>query len=405
MLSGDNGLLKRAGEAREDTVVGQEKEQVELAYISAAVKKLGDEVDEEALRIELNSSVGNGKTSVSTNDDTTLNVYFTDTEHNYNVNNGIVTPAKAMPTVTTPPTTAVAENTKYKDTNNDIAVIPTGFRVSNNTDEQTIETGLVVKDSKDNEWVWIPVDNVNKIIDTTGAPYTLCGETEVTTSKTSKSEIISEQTRTIPGTTISPYYREPDLVLGSGTKYDYANYSTAEFTSLQNMAQSLVDDYEKMTLSVRKYGGFFVGRYELTGSVENPTEISGETLTNQNWYNLYKACKGFTTDKVESRMIWGCQWDIVCNFIAENSSYNIMDSSTWGNYKNTKVLSSDGTSTIKASGTSSILNTGVTTFTMAKNIYDMAGNYMEFTQEAAYSDGRAYRRWQFYCYKFSCISN
>ena len=47
MLSGDNGLLKRAGQARDDTVVGQEKEQVELAYISAAVKKLGDDVDEE----------------------------------------------------------------------------------------------------------------------------------------------------------------------------------------------------------------------------------------------------------------------------------------------------------------------------------------------------------------------
>ena len=46
MLSGDNGLLKRAGQARDDTVVGQEKEQVELAYISAAVKKIGNDVDE-----------------------------------------------------------------------------------------------------------------------------------------------------------------------------------------------------------------------------------------------------------------------------------------------------------------------------------------------------------------------
>lgn len=91
MLSGENGLLKRAGDARDDTIVGQEKEQVELAYISAAVKKLGDEVDEEALRIELNSSVGNGKTTVSTNENNTLNVNFTDTKHNYNVNDGSVT--------------------------------------------------------------------------------------------------------------------------------------------------------------------------------------------------------------------------------------------------------------------------------------------------------------------------
>jgi len=90
MLSGDNGLLKRAGDARDDTVVGQEKEQVELAYISAAVKKLGTDVTDEDLQIELNASVGNNKTKVTTNSNNTLNVLFKDTQHNYNVNNGQV---------------------------------------------------------------------------------------------------------------------------------------------------------------------------------------------------------------------------------------------------------------------------------------------------------------------------
>ena len=90
MLSGDNGLLKRAGDARDDTIVGQEKEQVELAYVSAAVKKLGTDVDESDMQTELNSSVGNNKTKVSTNTDDTLNVLFYDTEHNYNVNTGTV---------------------------------------------------------------------------------------------------------------------------------------------------------------------------------------------------------------------------------------------------------------------------------------------------------------------------
>ena len=90
MLSGDNGLLKRAGDARDDTVVGQEKEQVELAYISAAVKKLGTDVTDEDLQIELNASVGNNKTKVTTNSNNTLNVLFNETKHNYNVNNGQV---------------------------------------------------------------------------------------------------------------------------------------------------------------------------------------------------------------------------------------------------------------------------------------------------------------------------
>ena len=85
MLSGDNGLLKKAGNARDETIVVQEKEQVELAYVSAAVNKLNGDVEEEDLRIELNNSVGTGKTTVSTNSDSSLKVKFEDTKNEYTV--------------------------------------------------------------------------------------------------------------------------------------------------------------------------------------------------------------------------------------------------------------------------------------------------------------------------------
>ena len=90
MLSGDNGLLKKAGQARDDTIIGEEREQVELAYISAAVKKLGDDVTYQDLQDELDTSVGTNKTKVTKNANNTLNVLFKDTEHNYNVNDGKV---------------------------------------------------------------------------------------------------------------------------------------------------------------------------------------------------------------------------------------------------------------------------------------------------------------------------
>ena len=115
MLSGDNGLLKRAGDARDDTVVGQEKEQVELAYISAAVKKLGDNVTKDELQIELNSSVGTNKTDVEPNRDGTLNVYFTDTEHNYNVDNGIVTKVDSADPIVTKTLAEQITATNYGD--------------------------------------------------------------------------------------------------------------------------------------------------------------------------------------------------------------------------------------------------------------------------------------------------
>ena len=91
MLSGDNGLLKKAGQAKDDSVVGEEKEQVELAYISAAVKKLGNDVTYSDLQDELDISVGANKVKVTQNANNTLNVLFKDTEHNYNVNDGNVT--------------------------------------------------------------------------------------------------------------------------------------------------------------------------------------------------------------------------------------------------------------------------------------------------------------------------
>lgn len=88
-LTGENGLLERAKSAREETVVGQEKEQVELAYVSAAVKKLGDNVEKDDLQTELNASVGTLKTKVTGT--SIFKVHFYDTNHNYSVETGIVT--------------------------------------------------------------------------------------------------------------------------------------------------------------------------------------------------------------------------------------------------------------------------------------------------------------------------
>ena len=48
----------------------------------------------------------------------------------------------------------------YKDKNDDIAYIPNGFKVSKDTRMNTINQGLVIKDSNDNEYVWIRVPKV-----------------------------------------------------------------------------------------------------------------------------------------------------------------------------------------------------------------------------------------------------
>jgi len=149
MLSGDNGLLKRAGDARDDTVVGQEKEQVELAYVSAAVKNLGENVTGQNLQDELDNLVGNEKTDVSTNDDNTLNVIFIDTGNKYNVNSGKVSKIEQLEL-------HISNYTELLDFANRV-----------NSDGETFENYIVYLDNdieiEDEDWVQIgtPGDRVN----------------------------------------------------------------------------------------------------------------------------------------------------------------------------------------------------------------------------------------------------
>ena len=261
--------------------------------------------------------------------------------------------------------------------------------------QDSVDHGLVIRDNSNNEWVWIPVSDVTVMCDTANeTEYTLCGtsgETAVKTKLYSKSEIISGKTRTTPGTTTDPYRREPDLVVGrNGTSYDaedtYYKIILGETGTKEELAQLFVDEYKEMIESIKTYEGFYIGRYELS---EAGVQKGEPTLTKKNWYNLYNACKDTklqASDKVKTGMIWGCQWDVTMNWLISSGSKTSdevnKNSSSWGNYKETSVKADDGTTEIKASGTEAVLNTGITTFTMANNIYDLAGNCTEWTQEA-----------------------
>jgi len=83
------------------------------------------------------------------------------------------------------------------------------------------------------------------------------------------------------------------------------------------------------------------------------------------------------------------------------------DSTSWGNYRNSKFnftgkySTNDGTnftdvttSTEKPDNKRYLLGTGVTDYTKKNNIYDLAGNCIEWTTESDFSDDRVFRgRW------------
>ena len=273
--------------------------------------------------------------------------------------------------------------------------------------QDSVNHGLVIKDEKNNEWVWVPVPDVTVMCDTSNTTeYTLCGtegETVVKTKLYSKSKIISGQTRTTPGTLTSDNYREPDLVIGVGearcdAEDTYYKTILGETGTKEQLAELFVDEYKKMIESVSKCGGFYIGRYELSGV---GVQKDKATLTKTNWYDLYNACRSSklqASDKVKTQMIWGCQWDITMNWLissgAKTSDEVNKDSSSWGNYSDSKenakvtVTEDDGTTTNKYG---SKQNTGYSEYWKANNIYDLAGNVSEWTQEANSAYDRALR--------------
>ena len=354
MILDNNGIIQKSKEARREYGQAKENEQADLNKVSEWIEKQAN---------------GNGETTkpikVGVNEKATSNGTINGEEGNSN-----------NPTIPEGYTPINTTTSNWGDG-------------STAPSQDSVDHGLVIRDGNNNEWVWVPVPDVTVMCDTSNqTEYTLCGtsgETAVKTKLYSKSEIISGQTKTTPGTT---NYREPDLVIGSGTEYDaneeYYKTVLGETGTKEQLAQLFVDEYKAMIENVSKYGGFYIGRYELSDA---GVQKDKQPLTKTNWYNLYNACKDTklqASEKVETRMIWGCQWDVACNFIAnKGDKKSITNSSSWGNYKETSVKADDGTTELKANGTSAKLNTGKTTFTMANNIYDLAGNCREWTQEAS----------------------
>ena len=251
-------------------------------------------------------------------------------------------------------------------------VIPKGFKAVGNEEDETIDkaakwgeensylNGLVIEDQKGNQFVWIPVENMDLFH----------------TTDWQKNE---------PKETIDKTYVEP--------------------------IESESEEYKTMYQKVRKYGGFYVGRFE-TGDAdaqEPRTEVKNSdnlaikkdmhvydyvpfTLTTINKREITGAkelairfgrSNGY--ENITTSIMYGVQWDAMLRFIA-SQTYSVNDSLSWGNYPNATLEYKDkqGNTYTKKQGESRLLLTGSSENTKAKNKYDIAGTDVRIVRGGSY---------------------
>ena len=264
------------------------------------------------------------------------------------------------------------ENKEYKDKNEDTVTIPAGFAVSQVEGENTIEDGLVIIDSKGNEFVWVPVENFDEF----------------------KRE----------------YFGTVEQKWWTGT---FVTDGLSENNMYEPIADGFKDstEVEKMYKSVKENNGFYVGRYEAgTSSSDVRTDTSGikDGVVVKQGANVYNYIgwsnstdmnvetggavqksrefaeeNGYTT--VNSTLIYGVQWDAIMRWMKEEINLTggkyVQDSTGMGWYTNNYT-----NGTLHQTGID--LNGGKN---KVKNIYDLAGNVYEWTMESYNTGNRVYR--------------
>ena len=282
--------------------------------------------------------------------------------------------------------------------------VPKGYVASKASNENTVIGGFVIYEGEEdvtdsnvdsartsrNQFVWVPVEDINDIAKLTSG-YDTAGRLNYQGKLYSfSSSGATEMSSCGQGTR---EYREPDIV----KNYDnvISNMKILELTSGNAFQQQLQLEFNEMIESIDIYGGFYIGRYE-TGNLvatigTEPVVVKGNnSISNVNWYYMYRNIKELATNNsVKSTMIWGCLWDRTLIWLAETNqtsngingkSYaEITNSRTWGNY-DTDV---GGTGKKQISGYSEAWK--------ANNIYDMAGNVLDWTLEARSDNRRIWR--------------
>ena len=162
-------------------------------------------------------------------------------------------------------------------------------------------------------------------------------------------------------------------------------YSDADTANGINadVSKEIVAQIKAEKTSVAKYGGYYIGRYEVGKNGDTAVVKYNQTpYAEITWSTAYGLAKRIITNsEATSYLCSSYAWDTAVNFIQNNSTAkNYATSMTGfnGNW-NSQEVKDPSENVIKPAGTSQQLNTGLTT--QFCNIFDIGGNEAEFTTE------------------------
>ena len=269
--------------------------------------------------------------------------------------------------------------------------------------EGTIDTGLVIQDASGNEYVWVVVPRTTAVYKITGLGKTTFTNADYTNIETDLKNYTSTYVTT---SGYSDVYYADDKNVGW----------FADATAYNNLKNSMLK-------SVYENGGFYVGRYE-AGIAENrtsdgPTNSDGKytiegmptpvskadtyPYTNVTRTQAQNLASNVNSGTKTSSLMFGVQWDLVLAFMSKDTakitSTDVLtkNSTTIGNYynnlwtiknANAQYLADYGDTFTacpnpfkKESNSVILLTTGADSSFSVQNIYDIAGNVIEWTLE------------------------
>ena len=393
-LTGDNGILGKANDAKTQTEQAKEDENLKIAIAGSYgtdgklnLKDLKDNLTNQGIDYDKNNTgfpleviVNGEKKKIDANGNVTVKLES-------------VADSKTNGTV-------FKDTTTLEDTYGNQVKVPKGFKIANDSATDVIG-GIVIEDATytntiGSQFVWIPVG--------TGENAIKKANNKTVEIKLSRYTFANDGTPTDQGDNIiNSYYQE---------------------LATSNYGNATAKDIEKFKTSANSNHGYYIGRYE-AGVVDYNSSVSTSNSNNEtNWTgytgdNIKLVCKkeqqvwNYVTQnkasklsrdmygseaKVTSDLINSYAWDTAIVFIQKCGTES--NSST---YSYTAGLSLTSKSEPQTTGTN-ILN-ATKKVDKQCNIFDMAGNCFEWTTETySISYNPCVGRGDFFSYGDGCTS-